>query len=318
MKPLTLVITTYNRKIPLLRMLHSIEIQGKLEYFNIIISNNNSNYNVEKWVEENVSRPFFNNIEFYNRPFNIGGDLNIAFTFQLCKTKWMYLLSDDDFLSEGAIDVILKDIDDDSDVAMFKYSIVGNKPNSVFTVNTIDQFLNYYIENKHSAGEMIFMSNNVFNMDVIRKYLGHAPMAAHTYMSQLVPTFLALKNEKTKVVFKSEQIINYFFSGLSYNTSKAEAGFFNIVTFLDLNSEQASKVKLIFRKKNQKYIFLNLENEENNYVRRLLYKNIFNNYYSFFSIRDVSFYLLFHLFDFLNFKFKTIQEFYKSLKFKIN
>jgi len=299
-------------------MLQSIEVQGQLEHFNIIISNNNSNYNVEKWIEESVSKPFFNNIEFFNRPYNLGGDLNIALTFQLCKTKWMYLLSDDDFLSEGAIEVVLNDICNGCDVAMFKYSIVGNKPNSVLTVNTIDQFLNYYIENKKSAGEMIFMSNNVFNIEIIGKYSGYAPMAAHTYMSQLVPTFLALKNEKTKVVFKSEQIVNYFFSGLSYSTSKAEAGFFNIVTFLDFNSEQASLVKLIFRKKNQKYIFLNLENEENNYVRRVLYKNIFNNYYSFFSIRDVSFYLLFHLFYFFNFKVKTIQEVYKSLKYKIN
>ena len=314
MKNLTLIITTYNRKVPLIKMLKSIENQGHYDDFKLIISNNSSDYNVEEWVKQNVSDSFFEIVEFYNRPFNIGGDLNIAFTFQLCQTKWMWLLSDDDYLSEGAIDVVLRDIYNNSEVATLKYSIVGFSPNIDYSINTIDGFLDYYLKSNQSSGEMIFMSNNVFNLEKVGKYIGYAPMSAHTYMSQMVPTFLSLMRENSKVVFKPDAIINYYFSGSSYNSSKAEAGFFNIVTFLDLNRSQAIKIKKIFKQRNQIGILIHLEKENNRYIKRLLYRKIFESFYSYFNIKDLMFWILFNICDITKLKLKKIQEFYKLVK----
>ncbi|MDB5121032.1 MAG: glycosyltransferase family 2 protein [Sphingobacteriales bacterium] len=317
MKPLTLVITTYNRKQPLLTMLKSIERQGQIKEYNLIISNNNSNYNVEEWVKQNVSKSFFDNIQFYNRAHNIGGDLNIAFSFQLCKTKWMWLLSDDDYITLGAINIVLNDIMKYSEISMLKYSIDGNLPYLESFVNSLDLFFDYYIEHKYSAGEMIFMSNNVFNLDALGKYLGFAPMAAHTYMSQLVPTLFALIKDNALVAFRPNPIIHYHFSGSSYNSSKAEAGFANIITFLDLNKSQASKIRKLFRKNNQFPILLFVQKEENKYIKRLLYWRIFNSYYSFFNLRDLFYFIVFYVCDVFSIKLENIQTLYHRFK-KIN
>src|SRR5574344_1254415 len=95
-KKLTIVITTYNRRQPLYEQLHSLEIQGQYDKYSIIVSNNCSDYDVDKWLDEKLSLDFRNIVTVHNRKYNVGSDVNIAFSFQLVETQWMWLLSDDD------------------------------------------------------------------------------------------------------------------------------------------------------------------------------------------------------------------------------
>lgn len=85
-KQLTVVITTYNRKQPLIEQLQSLERQGRFDDYSIIISNNCSDYDVDVWLDEQLSPEFRKIVSIYNRKYNVGGDINIAFTFQLVDT----------------------------------------------------------------------------------------------------------------------------------------------------------------------------------------------------------------------------------------
>ena len=57
-KILTIAIPTFNRKEELLKVLKAIESQGYYEYYEIIISNNKSDYNVNEWIEQNFKGTF--------------------------------------------------------------------------------------------------------------------------------------------------------------------------------------------------------------------------------------------------------------------
>lgn len=312
---LTIVITTYNRKTALIKMLKSIEIQGQIDKYNLIISDNHSDYDVKQWVKDNVSQTFFENIEFAIRPYNIGGDLNIAFSFQQCKTKWMWLLSDDDTVTVDSIDIILRDIEKYKDDVTLKYSIKGYDQNLDTTINTFDGFLDYYLNNHHSAGEMIFMCNNVFNIEALNTYLGYAPMAADTYMSQLVPTFCSLIHDNGVVRFCPEYIVKYGLSGkVSYNSCKACIGFSNIIMFLDLNKKQAEKIRILFRHKNQYDLLVLFQKQKKAYMRKYMYKKYYNEHFSYFDLIDISYWIFYHVCNLLHIRIELFRELYHKIK----
>lgn len=315
MEKLTIVITTYNRKVALIKMLKSIEIQGKIDQYDLIISDNHSDYDVKQWVKDNVSQTFFGNIEFIIRPYNIGGDLNIAFSFQQCKTKWMWLLSDDDTVTVDSISTILRDIEKYKNDVTLKYSIKGYERNLDTTANTFDGFLDYYLNNKHSAGEMIFMCNNVFNIEALNSYLEYAFMAADTYMSQLVPMFYSLINDNGVVRFCPEYIVEYGLSGkASYNLGKANIGFSNIIMFLDLNKEQSNKIRILFRPKRQYDLLVIFQNQKNSYMKRYMYRKYFNEYLSFFNLIDVLYFIFYYSCNFLHIRIEWFRELYHKIK----
>lgn len=315
MRNLSIVITTYNRKDSLIRMLKSIEVQGHIDLYHLVISDNHSDYDVIGWVKDHVSTEFFNNIEFVIRPYNIGGDLNISFSFQLCKSKWMWLLSDDDTVTCDSLQIITRDIIKYNSVIALKYSIVGYERNIDMTVNTFDGFLDYYVHNHHSAGEMIFMSNNIFHVELLEKYLGYAPMAADTYMSQLVPVFLSLIKDKKEVHFCPDYIVEYGTSEkVSYNSCKANICFANIIMFLNLNRSQSAKIRLLFKYHRQFNLLIIFQHQENSYIRDYMYKRFFDEYFSFFNLRDLFYWLFFHFCNIFNIKIEDVKHLYHHIK----
>lgn len=315
MVKLTIVITTYNRKTALISMLKSIEIQGQIDKYNLIISDNHSDYDVKQWVKDNVSQTFFENIEFVIRPYNIGGDLNIAFSFQQCKTKWMWLLSDDDTVTGDSLAIIASDIEKYKDDVTLKYSIKGYERNLETTANTFDGFLDYYLYNNHSAGEMIFMCNNVFNIEALNAYLGYAPMAANTYMSQLVPMFYSLIYDNGVVRFCPEYIVEYGLSRkVSYNSCKANIGFSNIIMFFDLDKKQAKKIRTLFRHKRQYDLLVIFQEQKNSYMKKYMYRKYFNEYFSYFNIIDISYWMFYNVCNLFHIRIEWFREFYHKIK----
>ena len=89
-KKLTVLIPTYNRKEPLREQLRSLEVQGLWDEYEIIISDNHSNYDVKEMINESFSADFVKIIRIERRSCNVGGDLNVSLSFQLPTTEWMW------------------------------------------------------------------------------------------------------------------------------------------------------------------------------------------------------------------------------------
>ena len=215
-KKLTVVITTYNRKNELITQLKSLEIQGQYEKYNIVVYNNNSDYDVKSTLQDVLTPEFFKIVTVHNRKYNVGGGCNIALTFLQTESPWMWLLSDDDVTIPTSLDTVLSDIDTYTDVCWLKYSIDGFAKFQDKKVGNLVELFDSFRTNGHMWGEFVFMSNNVYNLSNLEKVRGNILYWTMTCFSQIMGPLLAIKNEKQVMAFRSVPLTNYEAGRISY------------------------------------------------------------------------------------------------------
>lgn len=311
-KKLTIVITTYNRKQPLLEQLQSIERQGQYDKYNIIISNNHSNYDVKSWLISQLSGDFMQIINVYDRPYNVGGDVNIAFSFQLVETQWMWLLSDDDVTTQTSISTILHDINENENknVCWIKYSIEGDefRPYDNKRINSLSSLFNYFSSNKYKGGEFIFMSNNVYNISLLKEYIGYAPKLSNTCFSQLIPPLYAIKYEKMNMLLSSKTLTNYVGNRISYKKIYLYTNFENVLySELNMDGNEIKSFKKIKLCSISDYIY-ELMTIKNKPLRHIFFKKIFISYFSLFSFNGITYIIIYYVFSILNINPQLIKK----------
>lgn len=287
-KKLSIVITTYNRKAPLLEQLRSIECQGHFDEYNIIVSDNNSDYDVKQWLKDSLSPAFFDIIDVISRPYNIGGDANITFSFQLPSTNWMWLLSDDDITEPNSIETVLTDIrrHNEDNICWIKYSIAGPyKANDNVVIDRISEFFRSY-SNGHISGEMYFMSNNVYRLEHLRPYFADVCAYNDTCMSQVLLPLLAVKNDGRAIELRSEPLTNYVMGGITYSYIYAYLRFGNLIYVknLSLDKEELRAFKeLTFF--SPRALVITLASVEPTHLRWEYFKKIFVSHYNLISFK---------------------------------
>lgn len=217
-KKLTVVITTYNRKNELLEQLRSLEKQGHTNEYEIFVSDNHSDYDVEEWLNSQLSKEFLEIINVKRWEINVGHELNATFAFLLPKTEWLWMLSDDDITEPNSLETILNDIADkrNDNVCWIKYSITGFKPNRECYLNNVESIFRYYSEEK-GAGEWIFMSNNVYRLPYLKSH--YPKMLTHVDNVQepeVLPLY-AVKNDAREMYISSKSVVNYTPGQRSWN-----------------------------------------------------------------------------------------------------
>jgi len=113
---LTIAIPTYNRPHQLQTqvrlLLPQLNIQTQL-----VVYDNCSEIPVnELFTEEEQSK-----FQIIRNRVNVGADANIARCFENCSTKWLWTLSDDDYIKTDAIKIILEDINKEEEAIFFNY-----------------------------------------------------------------------------------------------------------------------------------------------------------------------------------------------------
>jgi glycosyltransferase involved in cell wall biosynthesis len=217
---LSIGIPTYNRKNQLRNQLQKLVNQDLTNIEEIIIVDNNSDYDVSEVIND------FSNtkLRLIQQPINIRMGTNMAFPFLLCKNEWLWLLSDDDEVTENAIENILSEIENaPPDTGLIKFSIERqNSSQRDEMVNSLEGYIDYYYnEEKIRRGDLVFISTNVYNLKNIYTYLGYAFEFSYTYVPQLIPIFKALNDKKISVKFSSKSIVKYIAprdGGWSYGT----------------------------------------------------------------------------------------------------
>lgn len=313
MKKLSIIITTYNRSTELVEQLHTIKKQGHINEYEIIISDNCSNYDVEKHLDDNFDGDFRDNISVYRRNINVGSALNVAMSFGLCKTPWMWLLSDDDFTLDGSLGCILKDIEDNKDICYLKYSIEGCKLHDCVYIKDLLELTRYYELDGYSWGDLIFMSNGVFNMIILNSYIEQTIQFAHNYIPQIVPIFICLQKELHPMRMMSPAIVRFRLNNTSYDNITAAFAFFNLVFDLRLNAAQIAGFKRIFRRPRFYFPRLLYNNVSDKTLRRIMYQTYFIHYYSLLNPLDVICGAFFLISDRLNVPLKKINYFLRRM-----
>lgn len=222
MAELTILITTYNRWAKLKKMLESISVQGCYNEYNLIISDNHSDYDVKEFVLNEFEETFTNNILFNSWSFNTGQSTNMSISFLLAKTKWYWYLSDDDEIVDGSLKKVFDDIKIHNNACAIRYSIQNSYPHSDTFLYDIADYINYYHDSKRK-GEMIYLSM-VYNLDVLKPFLSDITMHSYTYISFLLPMLQCLVNKKGKVFLSS-------YSAYKYNVNIEEGWSSNLYSY---------------------------------------------------------------------------------------
>ena len=204
----SILIPSYNRKDQLCRLFNSIFKEDISTVYEIVVIDNNSDYN----IYEVLSKYSSEKIRIVRNNYNVGQAVNMVNTFLHCKTKWMWLISDDDTVIKDSISKINNRIQENSDVGYLKFSTSGIKKLGIerdVKVKNLEEFIDYYTQEKViRTGNLIFVSNGVFNLELLDPYIGRGFEFSYTYVGFLIPVFFALKNN-TPVRFCDESIVKY-------------------------------------------------------------------------------------------------------------
>ena len=241
MKELSIGIPTYNRKKQLKKQLESLLAQDLSEVEEIIVLDNNSNYNIKKLIDSLNS----NKIKLIINPINQGMSINVLNPFLYCKTKWLWLLSDDDLTLKSSISNILEGIRNSYyDTGLIQFSLFDHQES--FYSKNLNQYIDYYFnESEIRKGEIVFLSTKVFNVEVLNKYLAKGFEYSYTYIGFLIPIFIALNEQKISVFFNSNKIVEYLPpEGDEWNFDKVGKGL-STLSHLDLDLNKKYKKKML-------------------------------------------------------------------------
>ena len=234
MSSFSILITTYNRKDRLLQMLKSIEKQGHFDAFSILISDNCSDYDVEQTIRDNFKKDFYSIITVHRWEFNIGMSANISVSMALVNTDWCLFLSDDDELSPNSIETVIRDIEHNPDAVALKYSLSREYEFPDGRFETIDAVIDYYDRRPKIIGEAFYLTQ-VYNLKLLKPYLGLLTTYSYTYVSFFIVLLFALRDNVGYMFTSSFIIVKY------KQATKGEgwtAGFSMVKTFLGITTLQ--------------------------------------------------------------------------------
>lgn len=253
---LSICIPTYNRERQLFRLLHSIESERIDLIEEILLLDNCSNYSIEEVAKTELPESIINKTRIIRNLCNIGGSSNIKNLYLFCRTKWMWMLGDDDYVLHGCIETIISDIENYPDCGQFRYSIQGQVGDIKYsaseddvTMNTIQDFIDYYSTPGRHKGNMVFMSNNVVNMEKLKPFFQYA-FDYSTCISQIVPALMALDAQKVYIRYRSVPIVKYIHpeNGTQWNMFRIMLSLSTIkfLPFKSLSARDINKLLDIF------------------------------------------------------------------------
>ena len=196
---LTIGIPTYNRKEDLGRLLESLQSLFEIASFNIIISDNASEYDICPLIDKYITNkwPWIRLTIIMNK-VNLGAGPNILRIIERCETKWIMIIGDDDqahFDLFQSLYSACDELDSDSNIIGVKFSsnLYFNQEN--LRINCIDDFFSYISESSRFSS-VILISSWLFRVENVRQFLRQSYQYSSLYMPHIIPVLLSLNTGK--------------------------------------------------------------------------------------------------------------------------
>jgi glycosyltransferase involved in cell wall biosynthesis len=113
---LTIAIPTYNRPTKIQTQIRLLLPQLN-EYVSLVVYDNCSEPSVESYFSDEELQKF----TLIRNRANVGADANIARCFENCTTKWLWTLSDDDFVKKDAVGFLLEQLSNKSGTVFLNF-----------------------------------------------------------------------------------------------------------------------------------------------------------------------------------------------------
>ena len=240
-KVLTICIPTFNRRERLLNQLDSLYTQKDVYQTNIQIIDNHSDYNVETAIIEHFGKEKVSNLQVHKNPVNLGLEPNICMPFLLAKTQWVWTLGDDDETTPDSISTILNQINSNDKAAFFIFSISNFPSHKDVQYSELEPFIEYWYKEHRHNGDLVFLSNKVYNMDYVKPYIGLAFKNCLNCVGHIVPIFQCLNEKKGIVQMCSSAVVTYKEPdpNTAYNYIKVALEF-GLISYLHLDISKKS------------------------------------------------------------------------------
>lgn len=286
-KLLTIAIPTYNRVEHLIKYIPYLlpQLNDECE---LVIIDNHSDYIVEEKLKHVLINFKDKNIRFVRNPFNNGLFGNILKCFEECKTKWLYIIGDDDKLSDNGLSLILQDIKNNSECLNISYQW---HPEKVWSQNRpkLTHGMLDYMKSVEAIHNIMYLSSNVYNAKELSKYFKTGHYFQLTSAPHLVLLLMALdKIENAKVYLSNQFLVDNLYQEVDKHKTWDRLDFFrNNKLLLDLPLSRVNKKYLfILYKKSypiQKFLWFYLNLKHTHKLDALLEFEKAINYYKIYS-----------------------------------
>ena len=186
-----IVIPTFNRNELLNRSLTALLPELPMQV-RLVILDNNSPTKVKNSASALLSKYHNRNISIIRNKINVGGNGNILRAFEVCETKFLWILGDDDVICSGAIARIIDVLTKNPDAFFVNFSTKGGYTRSARTVTKgRTDFIESGIDD---LGQIMFISSSIFNARRLRDFLSAGYHYAFTTLPHIITLFTALKS----------------------------------------------------------------------------------------------------------------------------
>lgn len=287
---LTVLIPTFQRKRQLTDTLLALQSQSN-QMFKVVVCDNNSDYDFDE-IKSALSQEFANRVVFFRNSFNVGATANITGLFLKCETKYCWLLGDDDLPTDEAIDIIYESISKYPDTAVFHFPMMllpAMETCDEIEFSQLADYVSFYEDMRKSGagfhnirGDLIFLSNKVYNLSICSQCMDYLFTYAHTRVSQILPIIRLLDTRKASVRYIKKEIVVYQPPrGDHWNIQNVVQGMANI-SFLPIESLTKKQYRELLRiimldSRYTRGAYIQIGKRNQNYLRKvygLIYKDI--------------------------------------------
>ncbi|WP_277656465.1 glycosyltransferase family 2 protein [Seleniivibrio woodruffii] len=249
---LTIAIPTFNRAQELdetlLNIIKSVSQSKYSDKIEILVSNNCSSDNTEE-----VCAKYTNLIRYIKNDENIGFKGNIFKLLEMCDSKYIWYMGDDDGIKEDSVDLVYESLDHFKSALFFLDSISSITGNRVFFPRQLkDEIVDFkgFCSQKYYVRTGL-ISNYIYNVEeakaVVKEYgtdIMH-PMWPHTALALLV-----LNNMANKAVYinagvtKLNETHNLIYTGSSTISVNIDARYDMYLMISDYLGDNAAFLKV--------------------------------------------------------------------------
>lgn len=153
----------------------------------IRVIDNASCQSVEGMVFEAMSDADIGDVVVHRNKTNVGLSANLIRCFELCESKWLFILGDDDLPSPSMVETLLKSIEQHGDAAQINFSSFLERENKKVAVGVDD-----FIDKLDSLPNLNFISTNLYKSSVFLPNIRLAYQFSYTMIPHTALTLSSL------------------------------------------------------------------------------------------------------------------------------
>jgi glycosyltransferase involved in cell wall biosynthesis len=238
---LTICIPSFNRNTKIKKLIKDILKQLNLLKIkvNIIVLDNCSPRSYLKSFQKDkliLSAMKTGILEIHRNIANIGMSANFLKAFELTKSEWLWIVSDDDIIFPNAIKIIYEKLNSVAKkIGVIKFTQSNIKYLTKYKlIDSLEKFIDFNVISKHNFYDFIFISNSLYRVNSFRKNLNIGYQNSHTY----IPHFFMITEFIKKggsVLNLNTEVIKYQIPKISYSYGLVCGLGVGGIKYIDLN-----------------------------------------------------------------------------------